>query len=132
GFNLTVAISCCYSLLWFVVMPAAPKISGAVGKLVSVLCRPSPRDGMASDTDALQSFWSRFTILESRFTAYFFLFSSTTSNSASTTSPSRLPAPSSLPPCGCASGSGCGPGRGPACAEACLYRSALLSWNLLC
>jgi hypothetical protein len=52
---------------------------------------------------------------------YFFLSSSTTSNSASTTSPSRF-APSSAPLRGCASGPGCGPdpGRAPAWAEACL------------
>src|ERR1700730_13527776 len=59
---------------------------------------------------------------------YFFLSSSTTSNSASTTSPSRR-APS---PCGCepgrdcVSGPGCGPafGRAPSPAEGCLLRAA--------
>src|SRR5438094_10051659 len=58
---------------------------------------------------------------------YFFLSSSTTSNSASTTSPSRLTSPSSAPPRGCASGPGCGSGRGPACADALLYSSAVTS-----
>src|SRR5439155_13718332 len=53
---------------------------------------------------------------------YFFLSSSTTSNSASTTSPSRLPAPSSAPGRAPASGPGCGPAwpPGAAWAEACL------------
>src|SRR6266571_74117 len=52
---------------------------------------------------------------------YFFLSSSTTSNSASTTSPSpRLPAPSSARPRAPASGPGCGPACAPAPADACL------------
>src|SRR5262245_18786539 len=33
GFTLTVAISWCYHSFWFLVVPATPKIFGAVGKL---------------------------------------------------------------------------------------------------
>src|SRR5881398_3316536 len=52
---------------------------------------------------------------------YFFLSSSTTSNSASTTSPSpRLPASFSPPGRAPASGLGCGPACAPAPADACL------------